>query len=1136
MKLAAPLLRIALLLSATFASAQTTISVLDESFPGSEKTLAQQIVQTLKNQGFKAKSIDSSALEKIPAQQSSVLVVPDCSSFPMPSGPAFFDFLSKGGRALFIGGPPFQKTVIKANGVWTELSILLAQTKTEKFFFDFSQEDVTQWKRATGNPQTESKLELSKEAPPGLNSSLKLSVPLFKKWDLFVSPTPKTGFPSDASLTTFWARARNPKTNKLSVEWEEADGSRWIAVVDLSTNWKRYTLLPIDFKTWPSSNKQRGKPGDLLRLTKIKHLKIGFADSHTHSIGEGPHEVFIAGLGPAAIPAELPKMFEPPIIEMLWPEYKNYPLKEVSMAFAATPQLWLPSTFQLSGNFGVISPALREQGGYVWKKDCPRWVPLAWAGEKPGQKRGALGSLHFAGSKTAPDPAWGWIGVTNQRYLADNYKKIEPLIQAAVRGLTSPRLIQAGAEDFSYAEGKPIQMLLRAENPTTKVIRAEVRWSILSEKDKEVAALKNQPLEIPAASFASAKAYRTFEKLPAGFYRARVELIIDGENVDAITQDFSIWQPRPAAKAEDFITAHDGQFWLGGKPWAPHSVNYYPLYVSGTEPEKYWEHWTHPTHYMPQYIEKDLEQIQSLGITAICCSIGNKTEEPALERARIAVFRDFLARCERRGLKVNFFLRGADFRIYEPDFSKRLIEQLELANFPTVWTYDIAWEPRFGDFKKRSSYDADWAKWIDQQYGSLKAAEQDWGVPAPRANGKPTSPSDRELTTEGPHQKLVAAYRRFADDFISQNYGRSVRMIHTLDPHHLIGVRSGYGGNGNENNDPQMPFDLLSGAKHLDYISPEGYGIKDEWKNFERDGFTTSYARWAGGGKPVYWAEFGIGGYPKTAQMLALDGEFYENFLKMVFVTRAQGSAAWWWPGGYRVGEKSDYGIIDWDHTPRPAALAIQRWAPKFLVVPVPSTSSNSILIDRDLHPRGYSKILAKFQDRFAEALEQGTVLAVATEATGKSSLNVPLIAVGNTAYNGFNPPKYLNAEFNSVRLRVGEKGSWVELKDGDTISVKAGESLWLTASIDNTGEASWAGTSTAGGKPGAVFLAAGQRGGLSFAQPIGHNVARYADTELEAFSFSPGITKKESVTLAMQAKDRAWFGQRLSFKLKPAP
>ena len=79
---------------------------------------------------------------------------------------------------------------------------------------------------------------------------------------------------------------------------------------------------------------------------------------------------------------------------------------------------------------------------------------------------------------------------------------------------------------------------------------------------------------------------------------------------------------------------------------------------------------------------------------------------------------------------------------------------------------------------------------------------------------------------------MVAAYRRFADDLIGRGYGEVARFVRSIDPNHLLGARTGFGGTGQAWPVPMMPFDLASGAAHLDFTSPEGYALAGDLDNY----------------------------------------------------------------------------------------------------------------------------------------------------------------------------------------------------------------------------------------------------------------------------------------------------------------
>jgi len=47
--------------------------------------------------------------------------------------------------------------------------------------------------------------------------------------------------------------------------------------------------------------------------------------------------------------------------------------------------------------------------------------------------------------------------------------------------------------------------------------------------------------------------------------------------------------------------------------------------------------------------------------------------------------------------------------------------------------------------------------------------------------------------------------------------------------------------------------------------------------------------------------------------LIAWTAKYYERFYKMALMAEASGTVCWWYPGGFRVGERSDYGLINPD-------------------------------------------------------------------------------------------------------------------------------------------------------------------------------------------------------------------------------
>ncbi|MBI5092495.1 MAG: hypothetical protein HZB26_08635, partial [Candidatus Hydrogenedentes bacterium] len=541
-----------------------------------------------------------------------------------------------------------------------------------------------------------------------------------------------------------------------------------------------------------------------------------------------------------------------------------------------------------------------------------------------------------------------------------------------------------------------------------------------------------------------------------------------------------------ARQSGDCVKVEGDQFTLAGKRWFAHGINFWPLYVTGLEPTEYFFNWLAPQYYYPELVEQDLATLERLGINLVSVQY-NKTEEaPQL--------RDFAARCGSHGVKVNVFLGTAHpiSPSATDDLSKRpFVELLATANLrgiPSVFGYDLAWEPIVGAYAARKMYDPLFETWITEQYGSLERAEKVWGIAANRAEGKVTGPLDKQLTEDGPQRAMVAAYRRFLDDLISHRYREVIRLARGIDPTHLFGVRSGYGGTGTLGVVPNMPFQLTSGAAHLDFISPEGYGYGP--KNISDAALVNQYARWAGHGKPVFWAEFGLTVWNGGQPALDRQKEMYEAFASIALQTGAAGWAPWWYPGGYRVDEQSDYGIIAPDRTPRPSALVMQRMGPQ-LAKGGALPAGDALTFAHDGKPQGIAATVQELSKAFGAAYSAGRLPTLETAGTGTTSTDCPMTGVGGVAFEAPGPPEYLNAE------------AWVVKRANGRMRI----------ALLNTGEATWKAEDCSA-------LVTGASGKESIAIP--KDVAPFAQVEVECAD--PG-----AATVAVQSRRFGAFGERVA-------
>src|SRR5512133_2682918 len=280
--------------------------------------------------------------------------------------------------------------------------------------------------------------------------------------------------------------------------------------------------------------------------------------------------------------------------------------------------------------------------------------------------------------------------------------------------------------------------------------------------------------------------------------------------------------------------------------------------------------------------------------------------------------------------------------------------------------YDIAWEPWWGGQKARARFGPQWREWVIKRYGTSEAAESAWKYAPPSLE---TFPLDEQLDREGPWLKAVNDYREFVDETLNRSYATAREQIRELDPNHMVSFRQSEGANPLVS--PGLyPIDLASVCEALDFFSPEGYGIGDSPKGTATMVFAAAYAQGLSPGKPIIWAEYGMSAWngsalTRNAARLEKRAEVFRNILEGAQQARAAGTFAWWFAGGYRRGEDSDYGILNPDGTDRPSTTVIRSFAAEAKRAPQSFTWGPPIVAKRSESVRGYAGVYERACEDF---------------------------------------------------------------------------------------------------------------------------------------------------------------------------
>ena len=174
-----------------------------------------------------------------------------------------------------------------------------------------------------------------------------------------------------------------------------------------------------------------------------------------------------------------------------------------------------------------------------------------------------------------------------------------------------------------------------------------------------------------------------------------------------------------------------------------------------------------------------------------------------------------------------------------------------------------------------------------------------------------------------------------------------------------------------------LPYDFWGLAQAVDIWEPEAYGRIGDWERVKPGEFTAAYARLCDPGKPLVWAEMGCSvwdlsaGGPAPAK-LEFAAQFYRDFYRLLRESGADGIFFWWYPGGLRVNEQSDFGILNPDGTDRAVTRVIRDEGARFLAAAKPRVSTRSLRVARDRDARGLFGIYEAVKEDYWRAREAG--------------------------------------------------------------------------------------------------------------------------------------------------------------------
>lgn len=1103
-------------------------AILRTGFPGEDGALVSKLTKKMQSSGYILTEIgiaDICDAQRLNRSKYDLLVLPDASMLPELSQPVIDAFLAGGGDIIALNAPLWQKPVVKVDGRWItrkEHRQMNAGVIPEHLLFGFGSKGIADWAPFCDDPAHMPSFETIAKGPVAGHGSLQMTINHQRGTAWITSPVVPDAFRTGDTLTIFSAKG-DANASHLRIDWMEKDGSRWTSRVLLSTKWERYAIKPEQFRyAWGGTG--RGGAGDRFKPENAAQVALCVAyDICDYAVGK--HQIWIGPFGTEKAQAgDLPDEPAVPVLDTLSPAYKFFDSTGVtSIAIRSDQALLEPLRVALPS--GVRSSSPRPQAGGFDKGRPWRWIPLMQAKTSKSEWRGNPATLLVHADGKYKGGIWASFSIPDMNW----YKipaAMDTIGKIAERMNNRVFIIDGGSGFYTYFDGQDVRLGIRAINlddGNREGLIARVR--VTDPKTGKRLTETEWPLKLVSGEIESLNSVWSSREWPSNGLLATAEILDNGKVIDRVSNEVSIWKPK---KVQKRVTVQNGEFMLNGKRWRANGINYLAGSGIAMEDGAYTENWLGAPGYDPESVDRDLRIIRGMGFNTVSVFVN-----PPHVKAQNLL--DFLRRLDRYGLKAHMALRpGIYFPPGEPYWPqmKETIEFYRLWEHDTILMYDVAWEPFMGYHHDRAPWDGEWEKWVVERYGSIENAERDWGYPIPRdEKGNVTNPYPSHFI-DGEWRRMVAAYRRFCDLVLYRKYSHVRNLIREIDPNALVSFRMAEAGNPTFLWHEAMPYDFPYLAIGVDVVSPEAYGRMGDWEVVKPGRFTYEYSRLSDPSKPMIWAEGGFSTWDNASMTqpkarLEFQAKFYEAFYRMLTTSGADGVLYWWYAGGFRFGENSDFGVINPDGSDRPSTKVIRRRSQSFINGPAAKPVDKWIDIDRDKHPIGFGGVYREVKDEFWKAVDAGLTPGLRTGGTGTTSANCPLIAIGGTECNGNNPPKHLDSVFDSLKV-LDANGRWVPVAKDAEVSVKKGTPVRIRVTLTNLGEAKW----LASGGIGSVHLIA-EGGELSISMTA--DVPHAGSITLESV-VADGIAgdRASRITLVLEAQGRVRFGEKYTIVLMP--
>lgn len=559
------------------------------------------------------------------------------------------------------------------------------------------------------------------------------------------------------------------------------------------------------------------------------------------------------------------------------------------------------STISLPG-LGVTSPSPPAPGyGGTRGRDI-RWIPVA---EVLGPNGAVAGWAASCTIKSQPAyqgfSIFGWIGIAPARH---DMKELGPIVSALLTEATRHVYLYNYGLDRHAADSQS-SLQINAEILDRRLhdkspLRVVARW--LNDGGMEIRRHASQPMSPP---FVPMSLSIGLAPEPGGQAAGNyaIEIMIrdrsDQITLDRAQQTLKIF-PRDYPVPVERITVNGTQLMHGPKPMFMLGVNYWPRLGAPHAGSSANGHWLAPEWFAPDVVRSDLDLLAAANMNAIAIEYTSIAQAPQLAFV--------LDELRQRGMWASVYVPALHPLDLHMEEALAMLQALRLERWPEVFAIEMARGLSIPSRTDMRRFDDSWADWLESHFSSVSEAEQKTGVSLWMERGRAVGPPDEQLARGPQHDRAIALYFTFLQDFASRRMGYVRHVLRAKGYDTLLTTRSAYGMPGPASADA---LDISTGVLHVDFLSPEAWTIHPLEQTHNDGPSMAAYVRGVGGGKPVVWSAFGQDvGRDAAADSLSRQADVYRHMLDLFINEGSAGALAWWFPAGAPLVDGRDWGIM----------------------------------------------------------------------------------------------------------------------------------------------------------------------------------------------------------------------------------